>query len=138
MPGRASPGPGTSTRAATSGGAGSIAYWMLVGALAGFGLAAAFTVGAFLLAAALALAVLGLALRRVDKRMSPAILIGGATAPLYVAWLNRSGPGEVCESVDGGVRCLEQWSPWPLVAVALVLVIVGTALVRALRRSGPA
>jgi hypothetical protein len=115
---------------------GSTAYWVLVGALAAFGLAAAFTIGAFLLAAAAALGILGIVLRQVDKRVSPAALIGGAAAPLYIAWLNRRGPGEICDAIEGGVQCTEQWSPWPFVVGGLLLATAGAVLVRSAVRRG--
>jgi hypothetical protein len=119
------------TRVTTTG---SIALWVLVGALAAFGLAAAFTIGAFVLAGAAALGILGIVLRQVDKRMSPAALIGSAAAPLYIAWLNRRGPGQVCDAIEGGVRCTEQWSPWPFLIGGLVLATAGTVLVRSVVR----
>jgi hypothetical protein len=109
---------------------GSIAYWVLVGSLAAVGVAAAFTIGAFLLATAAAPGILGIVLRRVDKRVSPAALIGSAAAPLYIAWLNRRGPGVVCDAIEGGVQCTEQWSPWPFVVGGLTLAAAAAVLLR--------
>lgn len=114
--------------------AGSIAYWMLVGALVTFGLAAMLTIGVLLLAAAAGLAILGARLA-VDRRLSPAALIGGAAAPLYIAWLNRRGPGVICEAIEGGVQCTQEASPWPFVGGGVVLVTLGVVFVRSgLRR----
>lgn len=63
-------------------------------------------------------------------------LVSGAAAPvLYVAWLNRQGPGAVCSGDSRAVTCTDEWSPWPFVALAVVLVVAGV-LVFARRRRG--
>jgi hypothetical protein len=122
--------------ATVPGGGVSIAYWAFVGALWAFGTAAALTIGPFFLAGATILAILGFTLRRIEIRYAPAVLIGGSVAPFYVAWLNRRGPGEVCEQIENGVRCSEQWSPWPLVGVGLILVATGLVLLHLVPRLG--
>jgi len=49
-------------------------------------------------------------------------LLSGAAVPvLYVAWLNRDGPGRVCTVTASTTSCVDEWSPWPFVALALVL-----------------
>lgn len=55
-------------------------------------------------------------------------LAGAALPLLYVAWLNRDGPGVVCTSTPTTQTCGEESSPWPLVATAVVLVVVGTVV----------
>ena len=68
---------------------------------------------------------------------SPAGLVSG-TGPvlLYVAWLNRQGPGTVCTTTrGGGGQCLDEWSPWPWVAAGVALVVLGLVVRRSLRRS---
>lgn len=107
----------------------SVALWALVGATAGFGLAFAFTYGSYFLLATLILGPLALFITRRHGFLPwPAALIGLAVAPGYVAWLNRNGPGEVCRTASDGVTCIEQWNPWPIAAGALLLVLVGVAL----------
>jgi hypothetical protein len=38
---------------------------------------------------------------------------------LYVAYLNRSGPGTICTSITGGQSCTDESSPWPWLAVGV-------------------
>lgn len=109
----------------------SVALWALIGATAGFGLASAFTYGSYCLLATLILGTLALVItRRYGFLPRPAALIRLAGAPFYVAWLNRDGPGEICRTASDGVTCIEQWNPWPIAAVALILMLVGVALLR--------
>ena len=46
---------------------------------------------------------------------------------LYVAYLNRAGPGTICTTVAGGQECHDEWSPWPWLAVGVILFVVGVA-----------
>jgi hypothetical protein len=58
------------------------------------------------------------------------LLAGLSVTPLYLAWLNRHGPGTVCKSYGrDGSSCEDQWSPWPFLAVALVLLAVAVVAV---------
>jgi hypothetical protein len=107
--------------------------WGVVGLLFGFGLAALLTIGAFFLLAAAVLALLALRLPACRNASAVAMLCGAGAVPLYIAWLNRDGPGEVCRSSVGGESCLQEWSPWPFVAAAVVLVVGGLLLARAVR-----
>ncbi|MGA2471147.1 MAG: hypothetical protein ABSG64_10700 [Solirubrobacteraceae bacterium] len=51
--------------------------------------------------------------------------------PLYVAYLNRSGPGNICHySIHGGESCVQESTPIPWLLVALVLFTVGALLCR--------
>ena len=108
------------------------AYWLwcLAGAGLCLGVLSILTIGPFVL-----LVTLGLCawlLWRVDFGWGMLGLLSGAALPLlYVAWLNRGGPGTVCTSTATGTSCSDQWSPWPFVVVAVVL--VGAGLVAFLR-----
>jgi hypothetical protein len=68
-------------------------------------------------------------------------LVSGAGIPLlYVAWLNRDGPGEVCRPITNGVECTQQLTPWPWLGAALALMVAGVVLfvaVRARRHAQP-
>lgn len=105
-------------------------WWVLVGALAGIGVAGAPTVGPAFLAPALGLAVVGLVMTRLRNRSALGILGGLAAAPLYIGWLNRGGPGQVCTVSTTGTSCVDAWSPWPFVAVGVVLLVGCVVLVR--------
>ncbi len=59
----------------------------------------------------------------------PGLLSGLGFPLLYVAYLNRDGPGTVCTVLrDGGQRCIDEGSPWPWVAVGLALLLAGVAV----------
>ncbi|WP_231384111.1 hypothetical protein [Cellulomonas sp. URHD0024] len=104
-------------------------WWVLVGALTGIGVAGALTVGAAFLALALVLAVVGVLVARLRNRSALGVVGGLAVAPLYVAWLNRGGPGRVCTVSATQTTCLDAWSPWPFLAVGLALVVGCAVLV---------
>src|SRR5262249_28751858 len=83
--------------------------WFLVGALASLGLLTALTIGIFLLPVALAAGVF-LATRRGARgsRAGLAGLVSGLGVPLlYVAFLNREGPGNVCTTTATGQSCVD-------------------------------
>src|SRR5689334_3008526 len=97
--------------------------WLLVGALGGLGVLSLLTIGPILLLAAGALTVLCVVLRLLNRSVT-ALPAGLAVPVLYLAWLNRRGPGDVCDA-NG---CTGEWSPWPFVAVAVVLLGVAVVL----------
>ncbi|WP_228387484.1 MULTISPECIES: metallophosphoesterase family protein [unclassified Nocardioides] len=112
------------------------AWWAATGALLGFGVAGLLTIGIFLLPVAIALAVVGALWKPLSTHSVVALGGGLSAAPLYLAWINRSGPGAVCEALaDGATSCADRWSPWPFVAVAVIL-LAGSCLVTVhMRRS---
>lgn len=103
------------------------AAWTLVGALVALGLLALLSVGPLALLAAGVLA--GLLLRAPRTHQGwPGILCGPAILSLVVAYLNRQGPGDVCRSDANGGSCVQQWSPWPWLAVGLVLLAASVVI----------
>jgi hypothetical protein len=68
----------------------------------------------------------------------PGFLLGLSTAPLYIAWLNRGGPGLVCTTTADSVACTDQWSPWPFVALGVLFAGAGVVLLGVTRRRGAA
>ena len=62
--------------------------------------------------------------------------MGLSTAPLFIAWLNRDGPGPVCTTTAESISCSDQWSPWPFVALGVLFAGAGVALLVVTRR-GP-
>jgi len=61
-------------------------------------------------------------------------LSGAGAVPLYVAWLNRNGPGEVCTKTAASSHCVEEWSPWGWLVVGAVLVAAGVVAFAVARR----
>lgn len=103
------------------------AGWALVGAGAALGVLGAMTIGVVVLPVVAGAAVL-LAARRGSGAGVAGLVVGAAVPLLYVAYLNRDGPGTVCRTTPGGSSCTDEWSPWPFLVVALVLVVVGFVL----------
>jgi hypothetical protein len=103
------------------------AAWMLVGAGVAFGLLGALTIGVFALPVA-GLAAIGLARIPAAAGGVAGVVAGAGVGPLFVAYLNRDGPGDVCTVTARSVACVGEWSPWPWLAVGVVLLGVGVAL----------
>ena len=56
-------------------------------------------------------------------------LISGLGLPvLYVAFLNREGPGNICKVSASSISCTEEWSPWPWLLVGIAFLVVGVAV----------
>jgi hypothetical protein len=117
----------------------SWAWWLVVGGLLGFGLAAMLSIGLPFLVAGAALGAAGLASDRLRNRSAAAVPAGVALTAFYLAWLNRGGPGDVCTTTATSQTCTEQWSPWPFLAVAVLLVGASVVLAAGVlsRRGGP-
>jgi hypothetical protein len=99
----------------------------MVGAALCFGVLSLLSVGAFVLL--VTFFVCGFLLWAVDFGWAMAGMISGAGLPLlYVAWLNRGGPGEVCTSTATSTECADESSPWPFLVLAVVLVGVGVVV----------
>src|SRR3954454_1378311 len=100
----------------------SWAWWVLVGALVGAGIAALLTIGVLLLLAAGVLAAIGARTPALRNRSALAMRAGVGLAALYLAWLNRDGPGNVCHTKGTTTTCTDQLTPWPFLAVAVALI----------------
>jgi hypothetical protein len=117
---------------------GSYLAWVAVGAGLSFGVLAILSIGVFVLAVTV-VATFFLA-RRSDARAGVAGLVSGFGLPLlYVAFLNRWGPGMICTATATGTSCADQWSPWPWLLIGSALVAVGVAwfIVASARRARP-
>ncbi|MFL6080345.1 MAG: hypothetical protein ACJ714_10495 [Ornithinibacter sp.] len=111
-------------------------HWGVVGALVAFGVAGLATIGLFLLALAVVLVAVAFAVPALRRPSVPGVLVGLSTAPLFIAWLNRGGPGTVCTTAADSTSCADQWSPWPFVAVGLLLAGAGVVLLVSARWRG--
>lgn len=109
----------------------SCACWLLVGSIAGVGVLSLLTIGALLVIVAGVLGVAGALIPALRNGSAWSLLSGTGTALLIVAWLNRRGPGDVCEgTARGDVTCAETSNPWPFLVLGLVLFIVPLVLAR--------
>lgn len=123
-------GPGRSSLRWTSFGT-----WTLVGAGVGLGLLSILSIGVFVLAAS-ALGTVAVARWRGASADAVGIVAGLGLPPLYVAFLNRHGPGTDCTSIPGGSACTDLSSPWPWFAAGSVLLAAGVTAVVTMRRRG--
>jgi len=99
--------------------------WVAIGGCVLIALLTPFTIG---WAAALAAVAGTLALLVWPAGRSAAAfgaLSGAGAVPLYVAWLNRHGPGEVCTASAVSSHCVDEWSPWGWLVVGVALVAGG-------------
>ena len=113
------------------------AAWLAVGAGFAFGLLGILSIGVFVLPVA-ALGLVVLTRQPGAGRGLPGLISGLGLAPIFVAYLNRDGPGDVCGAIAGGVACAQQWSPWPWLAAGLVLLSAGLVWFASGRRAGEA
>lgn len=101
--------------------------WCLAGAAGGLGVLSILTVGPFVLLATLFLSAW--LLWRFSFGWAMGGLLSGAALPLlYVAWLNRDGPGQVCTRTATSETCGDEWTPWPFVMAAVLLVVAGVVV----------
>jgi hypothetical protein len=103
-------------------------WWGSIGALLGFGIAGLASIGVFLLPVALVLLVVAVLVPALRSPATPGLLIGLSAAPLFIAWLNRDGPGLVCTRSGTTTTCVDEWSPWPFVATGVLLAVGGLGL----------
>jgi hypothetical protein len=106
--------------------------WLLVGGGYLVALLGALTIGILVLPVVGILTVV--LARRPGAVAGVAGIVSGLGLPLlYVAWLNRDGPGTVCTATGAGTDCTDEWSPWPWLVVGLVVLAAGVLLFRARR-----
>jgi hypothetical protein len=99
--------------------------WAAVGASACLALLTVFTVGVFILPVTIVAAIALLWWRGSRTIAAIGMISGFGLVPLYVAYLNRGGPGDVCTASGGGQSCLTEWSPWPWFIAGAVMVALG-------------
>src|SRR5215510_5084660 len=97
------------------------AVWFVVGAA--FSLSFISFIGVITLPITAVVIVL-LCLRPGPRAGAIAALAGAGMPFLYVAWLNRTGPGTSCRTfAGGGSECVERMSPLPWLAIGVLLLV---------------
>lgn len=104
------------------------AWWWVVGALVGIGIEALLTVGVISLVVAGVLGVVGLRTRSLRNSSAVGVVAGIGASVLYLAWLNRGGPGEICRTSGTTTSCVDAWNPWPFLAAGVLLVAVSVLI----------
>jgi hypothetical protein len=98
--------------------------WMLTGTGYALGILGGLSIGPYILVITLAATIV--LVTRTGSGVGLPGLISGLSLPLfYIAFLNRSGPGTVCTSTGTSQSCVEEWSPWPWLAIGIVLLMSG-------------
>lgn len=112
--------------------------WVAVGAMVPMVVLGAFTVGIFFIPVAGVLTLILLS-RRASWVGLPGLITGVGVPLLVVAYLNRSGPGNICYThPDGSGGCTQEWTPWPFLLVGLGLLIGGIIVFTRQRPKPPA
>jgi hypothetical protein len=111
------------------------AAWSALGAAWSFALFAIASTGLFILPVALIGTVpLARQTPRGEGRLGP--ISGLGLAPVYVAYLNRHGPGNVCSQSAAGQNCFQAWNPWPWAATVATLLAAGVIVFLVLHHLG--
>jgi hypothetical protein len=97
--------------------------WALLGSAAALGV---LSLGPILLAPAVVLAAL-MASRPAIRGSAFGLLSGAGALLLYVAWVQRAGPGTTCWSTQTASGCDEHLNPLPWLVLGIVLFIGGIA-----------
>ncbi|GLW35329.1 hypothetical protein [Actinoplanes regularis] len=107
--------------------------WALVGSAYGLALVGALTIGVYVLPIAVALTAL-LAMARPSTPTLSGLLSGAGLPFLFMAYLNRSGPGTSCTETSTGQECTELYNPWFPLTIAVALMAGGVAIYLVLQR----
>jgi hypothetical protein len=110
--------------------------WFAVGVIVGSGLVSLLTIGIVVVAVGVAAAI-WLAPRH-GGRATWGVVSGLGVPVLYLAFLNRRGPGTICEVTSQSTHCADEWSPWPFVLVGTMLAVGGLTAYVGLRQRPPA
>lgn len=107
----------------------SFLLWPVVGAALAVSVLGAMTIGLYVLP--LAIAALFVLLRWGGNRRNSVGLISGAGLPFLVIafWYRHGPPGMVCHLYkNGGGECAQEFSPWPLLIIGTILVLLSMLL----------
>lgn len=106
----------------------SFLAWPLIGAGISYSVLGAMTIGLFVFP--FVLTGLFAMFKWGGNRKSSVGLISGAGLPfLFLAYLNRSGPGMVCGPYkNGGQECTQEYSPWPFLIIGAIFVLLGVLM----------
>ena len=116
--------PGSPTERTAQGAWAQFFVWVVVGSAAAFGLVIFGTL--------VAVPILGIGLLAATRpallRSWPGVLAGIGTMSLYVAYVQRRGPGTICWHTANASGCDQYANPWPWLVVGVGLVALGFLL----------
>ncbi|PZS01935.1 MAG: hypothetical protein DLM56_13610 [Pseudonocardiales bacterium] len=102
--------------------------WAVVGVGLGVAVLTPFTIGVLVALAVVAAGVVLVVWHGGRNASACGLIVGAGVLVLYVGYLNRSGPGDVCTADAGERHCVTEWSPLPWLAVGIVMVAVDAGL----------
>ena len=108
--------------------------WFIVGGLASLSLLTVLTIGLYLLPVTVVAAALLVTTRHDSSVGLPGLVSGLGIPLLYVAFLNRGGPGNVCTTTATGQSCVDEYNPWLWLAAGVVLLLAGVVFGAVQRR----
>lgn len=108
--------------------------WFVVGAGAALGVISILTIGVFVLAITVVIALL-FATRRRSVDGLPGLISGFSLPLFYVAYLNRDGPGTICTFDQGIHSCGDEWNPAPFATVGAAFLLTGLIVFLAMQHS---
>jgi hypothetical protein len=115
----------------------TFAAWTAVGAGACLALLTVLTIGLPVLVVVLIAGALLVRRAGTMEHGVTGLMSGAGLLLVFIAYLNRHGPGEYCQTTATERHCASEWSPWPWLVVGLFLVAGGALLFReALRGRG--
>ena len=97
--------------------------WALLGSATAL---AAISLGPILLAPVVVIAWL-MASRSSIRRSAVGLLSGAGALLLYVAWVQRAGPGTTCWQTQTASGCDQHLNPWPWLIAGIGLFVGGIA-----------
>lgn len=111
---------------------GSFVLWAFAGLLLALGIASLPSVGIIVLPVG---AMVSLLVARITQgRGAAGLLAGAGVMGLFIAYLHRYGPGEVCTVTPGSRTCGDYLDPVPFLVAGVAAILLGLALDWAARR----
>jgi hypothetical protein len=111
--------------------------WFIVGALASLSLLTVLTIGLYLLPVTVVAAAFLVTTRHNSSTGLPGLVSGLGIPLLYVAFLNRGGPGNLCTTTATGQSCVDEYNPWLWLAAGVALLRAGIVFGAVRRRRTP-
>jgi len=108
----------------------TFAAWTAIGAGACLALLTVLTIGLPVLVVVLIAGTLLIRRAGSMEHGVTGLMSGVGLLLVLIAYLNRHGPGEYCQTTATEQHCTTQWSPWPWLIVGVVLVAGGALLFR--------
>lgn len=107
----------------------SFLLWPVVGATLAVSVLGSMSIGLYVLPLTFA-ALFALLKWGGDRRRSLGLISGAGLPFLFIAILYRHGPPDmVCRAYkDGGGECAQEFTPWPLIIIGAILVLLGMLL----------